>query len=99
MELQNLAKQVNDYVISHGGYWDIPWLLAAITEELGELARALQDYLNIRNFEKKRQLESPLQFVKEECGDLMFSLLCLTNFLEIDLANALLKTLDKYSTR
>ena len=99
MELENLAKQVNDYITLHGGYWDLPWLLAAITEELGELARALQDYMNIRNIEKKRHLESPLQLVKDECGDLLFSLLCLTNFLEIDLTNALSKTLDKYSLR
>ncbi|WP_455140226.1 MazG nucleotide pyrophosphohydrolase domain-containing protein [Candidatus Hodarchaeum mangrovi] len=99
MELQSLAKQVDDYIISHGGYWDLPWLLAAITEELGELARALQEYLNVRKIDKKRQLEFPLQLVKNECGDLLFSLFCLTNFLEIDLGKALLETLDKYSSR
>ena len=99
MELRNLAEKVNDYIILHGGYWDLPWLLVAITEELGELARALQDYTKIRTIDNKRYIESPLQLVKAECGDLLFSLLCLTNFLEIDLANALLETLDKYSSR
>ncbi|MFX0151881.1 MAG: MazG nucleotide pyrophosphohydrolase domain-containing protein, partial [Candidatus Hodarchaeota archaeon] len=37
--------------------------------------------------------------VEEETGDLFFSLICLTNSIGIDLEAALLRTLNKYSSR
>ena len=37
--------------------------------------------------------------IEEECGDLFFALICLTNFLGINLETALLKSLTKYDSR
>ncbi|MHA2226003.1 MAG: MazG nucleotide pyrophosphohydrolase domain-containing protein [Candidatus Hodarchaeales archaeon] len=99
MELNGLIKQVNDFIQDHGGYWDIPWLLAAITEELGELSRALQKYSGIRVNMPSLFQKSAKYAVEEESGDLLFALICLTNFLEINLEKALIKTLNKYSSR
>jgi NTP pyrophosphatase (non-canonical NTP hydrolase) len=105
MQLKELTEHVDQFIIHHGGYWDLPWMLAALTEELGELSRAIQAYENLRKAseyfvdQKTRHKKHHLLDVVEECGDLFFALLCLTNSLGINLEDALLKSLEKYSTR
>ena len=88
--------QVDQYIKSQGGYWDLPWLLAAIVEELGELSRELQSFSGLRgkkfeNWNKKT--------IEEETGDLLFALICLTNYLNINLENAVKMSLNKYEER
>jgi NTP pyrophosphatase (non-canonical NTP hydrolase) len=99
MELNKLTSQVDRFIRDHGGYWDISWLLAAIMEELGELSRALQIFSGIRETETFNQGELIKKSIEEESGDLFFSLICLTNFIGIDLEIALIKTLNKYNSR
>ena len=99
MQLKKLTSQVDRFVQDHGGYWDISWLLAAIMEELGELSRALQIFSGIREIEIPNQGENVKKTIEEESGDLFFSLICLTNFIGVDLEIALIKTLNKYDSR
>lgn len=99
MELRKLTNQVDRFIQEQGGYWDIPWLLAAMMEELGELSRVLQIFSGIRETKTSNQGESAKKTVEEETGDLFFSLICLTNSIGIDLEAALLRTLNKYSSR
>ncbi len=99
MELKELANKINDFIQSQGGYWEPAWMLAALTEELGELSRSLQVFHNVRDKSDSQRGETILSKVEEECGDLFFALLCLTNSLDINLENALLNTLEKYQHR
>ncbi|MFW9854074.1 MAG: MazG nucleotide pyrophosphohydrolase domain-containing protein [Candidatus Thorarchaeota archaeon] len=105
MHLKELSKRVDEFIMHHGGYWNLPWMLAALTEELGELSRAVQAYGGLRVTpdplanQKTRHTKGALLEVAEECGDLLFALLCLTNSLGISLEDELLKSLEKYSTR
>lgn len=99
MDLYGLSDVVDEFIRNHGGYWDIPWLLVAITEELGELSRALQTYSRIRDVDTSGKEKSVETLIEEECGDLFFALICLTNFLGINLETALLKSLAKYDSR
>ena len=99
MDLINLTDEVDKFIQVHGGYWDTPWLLAAITEELGELARALQIHSRIRQEESLNRDKKGKKLIKEECGDLFFALICLTNFMGINLEKALNETLSKYNSR
>ncbi|MHA1974672.1 MAG: MazG nucleotide pyrophosphohydrolase domain-containing protein [Candidatus Hodarchaeales archaeon] len=99
MELIDLTKKVDTFIKSNNGYWDLPWLLAAIVEELGELSKTLQLYSSVRQYENMRHTKTELKNVKEECGDLFFALICLTNYLDINLEEALLHTVEKYSNR
>lgn len=96
MTLNNLTTQVDQFIKKHGGYWDLPWLLAALIEELGELSRAIQSLSGLREdlFEKSLEIK-----VEEESGDLLFALICLTNSLNINLEKALQKSLKKYEKR
>lgn len=99
MDLKNLTDEVDKFIQAHGGYWDTPWLLAAITEELGELSRALQIHSRIRQSESIEQRKTMKPLIEEECGDLLFALICLTNSYNINLEKALLNTLLKYNSR
>ncbi len=99
MDLYSLSGLVDKFIRKHGGYWDIPWLLAAIIEELGELSRVLQTYSRIRGVDTSEKEKSVEILIEEECGDLFFALICLTNFLGINLETALLKSLTKYDSR
>ncbi|MHA2243621.1 MAG: MazG nucleotide pyrophosphohydrolase domain-containing protein [Candidatus Hodarchaeales archaeon] len=99
MDLYSLSGVVDEFIRNHGGYWDIPWLLAAMTEELGELSRALQTYSRIRDVNTSGKEKSNEMLVEEECGDLFFALIYLTNFLGINLETALFKSLTKYDSR
>ncbi|MFX0183882.1 MAG: MazG nucleotide pyrophosphohydrolase domain-containing protein [Candidatus Hodarchaeota archaeon] len=94
-----MARQVDRFIQDHGGYWDISWLLVAIMEELGELSRALQIFSGIREIETSIQGKNVKKIIEEESGDLFFSLICLTNFISVDLETALIKTLNKYDSR
>ena len=99
MTFQDLSSRIDTLIQNQGGYWDLPWLLAALSEELGELSRAVQRYAGIRTLDEINKSKDMFKAVKEECGDLLFALLCLTNYYEIDLEEALLDTLRKYEQR
>ncbi|UCE13674.1 MAG: hypothetical protein JSV04_00530 [Candidatus Heimdallarchaeota archaeon] len=99
MELNKLISKVDNFIQSHGGYWDTAWLLAAITEELGELSRSLQMFAGVRKISPQKYEKSMNLLIEEECGDLFFAMVCLTNSLGINLERALLNTLIKYESR
>ena len=99
MELNELARMVNDFIQTQGGYWKPAWMLAALTEELGELSRALQVFHDVRDKKASSKQKSSLNKVEEECGDILFALLCLTNSFSINLEKTLLNTLEKYKLR
>ena len=99
MELNELAIKVNDFIQTQGGYWDPAWMLAALTEELGELSRSLQVFHSVRDKSTSQRSEVTLSNVEEECGDLIFALLCLTNSLNINLEKTLLNSLEKFKHR
>jgi len=99
MQLDELAMKVNDFIQTQGGYWEPVWMLAALTEELGELSKSLQVFHNIRDKSISTRSSETFSKVEEECGDILFALLCLTNSLDINLEKTLLNTLKKYKQR
>ncbi len=70
-------------------------MLASIVEEVGELAREINDlegYKKKKVTEKKRNLEL-------ELADIVFSIICIANYYKIDLEKALSKVIEKYTKR
>lgn len=65
-----------------------------LTSEMGEVGKELLkgNGYGEKQFEKTENLES-------ELGDTLFSLICLSNTLDIDLEKALAGVLDKYKSR
>ncbi len=98
LNFRKISKQIDEFIQEEGGYWDIPWLLAAIAEEVGELSRAIQIHSKIRNngSEEKKNTKS---LIEEEIGDVLFAIICLTNYLNIELESTAQNSLNKYKRR
>lgn len=77
------------------GYWPPLVNLARISEEVGELAREV----NHRFGPKAKKETEDASDLELEIGDVLFALICLTNSVDIDLEQALRRTLAKYRAR
>jgi NTP pyrophosphatase (non-canonical NTP hydrolase) len=81
MEIKEAQKIVDDTIKQYGGYWEQLSMLARLTEEVGELARAI----NIKFGGKKSKFEGDGKEIEEEITDVLYTLLALANKLEINL--------------
>jgi NTP pyrophosphatase (non-canonical NTP hydrolase) len=67
-------------------------MLAALVEEVGELADAMLAFEGVKGKADKAKLE-------EELGDVLFALACIANFYGFDMEGALHKSVEKYRRR
>lgn len=93
--LKGIQEKIDDWIKDHGGYWSPLAMLSAIMEELGELAREINDLEGFKP--KKRIKKSP--DLGEELADLLFSIICLANHYDIDLDSHLESIIAKYTKR
>jgi len=92
MALRDIQKEVDDWVSSYKiGYWQPLEILARLTEETGELAREL----NHRFGPKKKKATEEIKEIEDEVADIIFTLACLSNSMNIDLDKAFKRTMDK----
>ena len=61
MKIKEAQKQVDDKIKEYGGYWEPLSMLARLTEEVGELARAM----NQKYGGKKKKFESDGRDIEE----------------------------------
>lgn len=93
VEILDLQIMVDEWIKNFGGgYWKPLSMLAALVEEVGELSRVLN---SMETGKSKYGFESLL----EEIGDVLFALICISNYYKINLEDALKYTLNKYTTR
>jgi NTP pyrophosphatase (non-canonical NTP hydrolase) len=93
LNLSELQETVDGWIRhSAGGYRDKFQILARLTEELGEVASALQRQEGLR----PRKVEADLA---GEVGDLLFTLAAFANVTGIDLEESIGKVIDKYDAR
>ena len=95
--LKEIQKKTHNWIIKHGGYWSPLSMLAAIVEEIGELARELNHLEGEKP--KKEKSNSSKDRLGEELGDLLFSITCIANYYEIDLNSHFKKIIEKFTTR
>ena len=67
-------------------------MLAALIEEVGELADAVLAFEGVKGRADKSKLE-------EELGDVLFALACIANFYGLGMEEALRKSVEKYRKR
>ncbi len=91
------AQQAVDTWISQWeeGYWPPLSNLARLTEEVGELARLI----NEEHGDKPPRAENPTDTLEDELGDILFVVITLANSLDVDLDFALRQVMDKYDVR
>ncbi len=85
MSIQNLQKQVDEWIKSHGvRYFNELTNTAILTEEVGEVARIMA-----RRYGEQSEKESDKnKDLGEELADVLFVLLCLANQTNTDLETA-----------
>ena len=87
-------NHIHDQITGISDYYPPMVTFAALVEEIGELSREI----NHRYSDKKKRGEE-VAYVNEEMGDVLFTLICLANQLEVDLEKQLDETLRKWSRR
>lgn len=92
---KEFQEGINNWIQSHGGYWSPLSMLCAIMEELGEVSRQL----NCLEGHKPKKSGGHDSSLGEELGDLIFSIICIANYYNIDLGEELNNSIKKYSER
>ena len=96
MNLQDYQKQVDDWVQGYKvPYWSPLSMLARLSEEVGELARAY----NHKYGDKIRKSDEAPDDIEGELGDILFDIICMANSEGIDLDKAISKVIHKARTR
>ncbi len=90
-----MQKQVDEWVQRNGGYWSPVWIMTRLTEENGELAREISHQFG----PKKKKSSEDKKEIREEIGDMLFTLCCMANALEISLDDSFKETMKKYESR
>lgn len=88
-------RAVDEWIRARGGYWEPLAQLARLTEEVGEVARAI----NHRYGPKTKKPEEAERALADEMGDLLYIVIATANTVGVDLDAALRATLAKYTTR
>ena len=94
-DLPAVQALVDAWIKRRGGYWSPLSQYARLAEEVGELGREL----NFQFGDKPRAAKDAAGSVTDELGDVLFIVILLANYLDIDLASSLGATLKKYEER
>jgi len=90
--MKDYQKQVDEWVSQYKmGYWKPLEIMARLTEEVGELAREI----NHRFGPKKKKDTEDKKEMEEEIADIVFTLSCLANSLDLDIDRGFKSVMDK----
>ncbi len=90
--MKNEQVKVDELIRELGGYWTPFEMIAALVEEVGELADEMLKVEGVKS-------GGDLVRLREEVGDVMFALSCIANHYGIDLEEALGESIEKYRRR
>lgn len=91
MEIKEAQQETGKLILQYGGYWEPLSMLARVTEEVGELARAI----NIKYGGKKSKFKGDGKEIEEELADVLFTILALANSEKINIDEELSKKIKK----
>jgi NTP pyrophosphatase (non-canonical NTP hydrolase) len=90
--MKNIQKRVDDWVQQYKvPYWQPLEIMARLTEEVGELAREL----NHRFGPKKKKDTEDTKEIEDELADILFTVSCMANSLNLDLDRGFDRVMDK----
>ena len=96
MSLNDVQHQTHKWISQFKeGYWQPHEILARLTEEVGELAREI----NHRFGPKIKKATEDTNEIGDEIADIIFTLSCLANSLNIDLDESFKRTISKSYSR
>ena len=96
MSFKPIQKTVDDWISQfEEGYFPPLPMMARVTEEVGELARAVSH----RFGGKPPKSDEGEEEIGDEIADVIFVLVCMANSLEIDLDERFAAMMEKYRIR
>jgi len=96
MKIKEMQKIVDDWVKNNTpGYWKPNNMMLRLIEEVGELAREIND----RYGEKPKKSNKENKNIDDEIADIIFTVICLANSLGIDLEKSFKIMMEKYENR
>ncbi len=94
--MEKYQKQVDDWFVEQKWeYWEPLAIVARLYEEGGEFSRIVNHVYG----PKKKKLDEHAQNMEEEIGDIVYTLICFANSHNINLDNAIQKSIDKVIIR
>src|SRR3990172_7098025 len=94
--MKDYQRQVDEWISQYKyGYFKPLEILARLTEKVGELAREL----NHRYGPKKKKPTEETKEIGDEMADIIFTVVCLANSLNINLDKSFKRVMDKYYGR
>lgn len=94
--MEKFQKQIDNWFKNKNWkYWNPHEIIVRLFEEGGELARLVNHLFG----PKKKKPEELEQNLEEEIGDIIYTLICLANSNNIDLDQAIQKSIDKVAAR
>jgi NTP pyrophosphatase (non-canonical NTP hydrolase) len=92
MALKEVQNEIDKWIQLHKiTYWTPHEILARLSEETGELAREIN---HIFGPKKKKSTEDTKELA-DELGDIIFTIGCLANSLNLDLSESFKRAMDK----
>lgn len=96
MTLKKIQKDTDEWMSQFvAGYWEPHAQFTRLVEEVGELAREINHVYG----PKKKKLTEKNKEIGDEIADIMFTLVCIANRLEIDLDDSWNKMMNKLRDR
>jgi NTP pyrophosphatase (non-canonical NTP hydrolase) len=97
MTIKESQQIVDNWINKHGvRYFSELTNMAVLTEEVGELARVISRKYGEQSFKNKEEEKLDLA---DELADVLWVVICLANQTGVDLERALIKNIDKKTTR
>lgn len=96
MAIKEVQDRIDNWIKKQDiGYWEPEWIVVKLQEEIGELAREVNHSFG----PKKKKSSEKENSIEAELGDIIHTISCLANKLDIDLDEAFDKTMSKIETR
>ena len=90
--LQKCQEEVDAWIKQHAvGYWSIQAIYIRLGSEMGELAKEINHTFGPLKKKKEERNSS----VQEECGDILFTIICMMNAQGWSMDKAFQKSMDK----
>jgi NTP pyrophosphatase (non-canonical NTP hydrolase) len=90
--MKKYQEQVDEWISQYKiGYFKPLEIMARLTEETGELAREI----NHRYGPKKKKDTEDIKDMEDEVADIIFTLVCLSNSLNLDIDRGFKSVMDK----
>jgi NTP pyrophosphatase (non-canonical NTP hydrolase) len=92
MTFGKYQKEVDEWIKQHTvGYWSPHEILTRLAEEVGELAKEINHKFGL----KKKKPGEGESSIEDECGDVIFTIVCLLNSQKLNLDRAFKTAMSK----